>query len=823
MKNTRLMEVLFSAVEKNDEELANQVAKDIEDAKANGSVDTDEVKYESLGDGRVAITDKENGEVTVAEKAKDEDGTYDLYPAQPDQQIEGFIHPEGDGVTPGNQVGAPDEKVEDHLDGRSVISPNVPGGGLNPAAGNEKSVEETAKEGPQPCEECEEKEFSVYSDNIVVQRIFSDQEFCERVFSEVIESEETAVIGDLKVEKDPEEENAVVVTSESTGDQAKVKMDGEDMEVTELESKNFSEEEQYMPMYVVGVDPIKHVIVDAPEYTEDSAQELVERLTEQGVDAVQVFDTKEEARDYAIQLLMGLGVDDNNDVEEPEQAEFSDHTIYLTRFYTDSTDYMCRLFSEAVNDVDASQAAIEDAIGNGDEIETDSEVITPVDAKTAVVEDKDNGELTKVSLEGEDMKCEPIDEEEADDLTKHIAVEKEGVNEDDEEEGEDDDDEEDEDEEEKDFSDIYCDDEETKFFSENEYMTDYMIRLFSDESNSTAIEDAIENGDQIETDKEVITPVDSKTAVIEDKENGEFTKAEMDDEKLDINPISEEEADELTDGLAVEDNDEDEDENCPECGKSPCECKQKEESCSQKSFSLVDGDVYCDEAETKFFSENEEMTDYMLRLFSEEADSADIEKAIDSGEEIETDKEVITPISETEAVIEDKKNGEFTKAEMNDEEVEVHPLTEEEADKMVEDAEKCDNCKEGEKKFSDNPVLEKFFADITQQAAPVAVAPVAPVAAAPAQPVAVAPEQAVVAQPTTDGTQPASVEQIEDKALAAIQSIRAVTEEAAGAIMEAKQAPVESQEADLKEAQFSEKDNSTDTLVSWLSMNKLSK
>ena len=566
MKNTRLMEVLFSAVEKNDEELANQVAKDIEDAKANGSVDTDEVKYESLGDGRVAITDKENGEVTVAEKAKDEDGTYDLYPAQPDQQIEGFIHPEGDGVTPGNQVGAPDEKVEDHLDGRSVISPNVPGGGLNPAAGNEVSVEETAKEGPQPCENCEEKEFSVYSDNIVVQRIFSDQEFCERVFSEVIDSEETAVIGDLKVEKDPEEENAVVVTSESTGDQAKVKMNGKDMEVTELESKNFSEEEQYMPMYVVGVDPINHVIVDAPEYTEDSAQELVERLTEQGVDAVQVFDTKEEARDYAIQLLMGLGVDDNNDVEEPEQAEFSDHTIYLTRFYTDSTDYMCRLFSEAVNDVDASQAAIEDAIGNGDEIETDSEVITPVDAKTAVVEDKDNGELTKVSLDGEDMKFEPIDEEEEDDLTKHIAVEKEGVDEDDEEDNDDDD--EDEDDEEKDFSDIYCDDEETKFFSENEYMTDYMVRLFSDESDSATIEDAIENGDQIETDKEVITPIDSKTAVIEDKENGEFTKAEMDDEKLDINPISEEEADKLTDGLAVEDNDEDEDKNCPECGKS---------------------------------------------------------------------------------------------------------------------------------------------------------------------------------------------------------------------------------------------------------------
>ena len=34
MKNTRFMEVLFSAVEDKDEELAKQVAKDIEDAKA---------------------------------------------------------------------------------------------------------------------------------------------------------------------------------------------------------------------------------------------------------------------------------------------------------------------------------------------------------------------------------------------------------------------------------------------------------------------------------------------------------------------------------------------------------------------------------------------------------------------------------------------------------------------------------------------------------------------------------------------------------------------------------------------------------------------
>ena len=90
MKNTRFMEVMFSAVENKDEELTNQVAKDIEDAASveGGVVDTDEVKYENVGNGKVNITDKETGEVTVAEKASDEDGTYDLYPAEITEQIE---------------------------------------------------------------------------------------------------------------------------------------------------------------------------------------------------------------------------------------------------------------------------------------------------------------------------------------------------------------------------------------------------------------------------------------------------------------------------------------------------------------------------------------------------------------------------------------------------------------------------------------------------------------------------------------------------------------------------------------------------------------
>ena len=677
MKNTRFMEVLFSAVENNDEELTAQVAKDIEDAKANGVVDTDEVKYEDAGDGRVAITDKETGEVTVAEKADDDSETYDLYPAEMTEQVEGFIHPEEDGVTPGAQQGAPDENVsEDHLEGAPISE-----------CYEEGSVEETAEEGPcdeEVCEEeCpeedEEREFSVSTDNTVVMRIFSDQAFCERLFSEVIESEETAIVGDLKIEKDASDENAVIVTNETTGDQAKVVLEDDEMEVTELDSKNFSEEEQFNPLHVVGVDPFNHVIVDASEYSEESAQELVERLTEQGVDAVQVFECPDAAREYAIDLLNSLGVESEEDVEEPVQAEFSDHTIYMTKFYSNNTDFMVRMFSEAVNDIDASQSAIEDAIKNGDEIETDTEIITPVDANTAVVEDKENGEYTKVTLDGEDMDLDAITEDEAEELTDHIAVS---------------DDEVDEDEEEKEFSDIYCDEAETKFFSESEEMTNYMIRLFSEESDSAEIENAIESGEQIENDTEIITPVDATTAVIEDKENGEFTKAVMDNDALDITPITEEEAEELTDHVAVEEDDEDE--------ESDEEEDNKEE---EKEFSTLE----------KFFNE-------ALAPMQAPAPAGQMMFNVDA-------------------------NG--------------NPIS---------------------------PVAEE-----------------APAA-----------EEAVEPAP--------SVESVEDKAAAAVQSIQAAAAEAEAAILNAKAAPVENAEEDLKEAQFSEfeeVEKQNDTLLSWLNGTKL--
>jgi len=929
MKNTRFMEAMFSNT---DEELAKQVDSDIKSAQAGNVVDTDEVKYERTGNGNdVAITDKANGEVTIAQKSADEADTYDLI-AVPDEQLEKYVHPSSDGVTPGNQVGAPDEYVKTHLDGRSVISPNLPDGGLNPDAGHERSVTEVDDEHQDACPACgqspcvcgeEGREFSVTSDNDAWQKIFSmPQEFVDYLFSEVIESEETSKVGDLKVEKLADEDNAVIVTSESTGDQVKVKLEGDEMEVTELNSKSFSNDEQFMPLFVIGVQPYDHIIVDAQEYGQESAEELKAQLEEDGVEAVQIFDNQDEAREYAINLLNSLGANPAaGDVDEPElQKEYSEavgSVVYTTSYRTDDSVLMSRMFSEealgvadtqdTVEDaiksgqetdmdgaivipVDATNAIIqdgdeftkatlngedmilenidpeeaqailgdsdimeyeaydddeddderdfsdvytdeyetkffseyedftdymerlfsdesdqehiEDAIENGEEIENETEIITPVSATTAVVEDKETGEFTKAVLDDGTIDVHPIDKDEAEDMIKDIKVEDEV----------DDDEEDDDEEDEKEYSDVYTDDTETRFFSGDEEFTDYMERLFTGESDQDVIEDAIEGGQQVENEEEIITPVNRKTAVVEDKGNGEFSKVTiLNDDQINVHPISEDEADELTGDLVVDDEEEVE----PEQGE----------------FS----DVYTDDTETRFFSEDEDFTDYMERLFTGEADEKLIEDAIEDGQQVENDGEVITPVDSKTAVVEDKETGEFTKATLSDDDIDVEPISEEEADELTEDL-KVENTKEeeDEKKFSENnELLARFFADAgIQQAQPQQVVAAQPVAPAPAPA-----EQVVVDQngnpvdpnavPVEEGAPAPTVENIEDKALAAIQSIKAAVEEGAAQIMEAKAAPAPNAEPQIQEAQFSDFEycdddddqrtfSENDTLISWL-------
>ena len=805
MYNTRFMSRMFSATEEGDEELTGQVAKDIEDAKENGVVDTDEVRYEDEGDGRVSITDKGNGEVTVAEQG--EDGNYDLYPAST-AELEGYIHPGLDGVTPGQMYGGVDENVDAHMDGRSVIAPNLEDGGLNFEAGHERSVEDLV----------DEREFSVSTDNYVVQKIFSDQAFCERIFAEVIESEDTAKVGDLKVEKDPDDDNAVIVTSESTGDQAKVVLDDDEMEVTELDTKelsyydedledlyryysdlcedgeecdgeceedyddeegnNFNDDDiddsqQFDQLHVVGVDPENHVLVDAPEYDEESAQELVEDLTERGVAGVQVFDDEDDARDYALDLMANLGAETEDDIEEPEQAEFSDHTVYLTKFYSNHTDFMTKLFSDtAEGDLD-TQKDVERAIEKGEEIETDDEIITPVDSETAVIEDKNSGEFTKAVMDDDTLDLNPISESEAEDLKEDVVTE--------------------DDLKEKDYSEpeIYSDEYGEKFFSEDEAMSDYMIRLFSGDADGDEndIQDAIESGEQVETDGEIITPVDDETAVIEDKESGEFTKAVSDGEKLDLTPISESEADDLTGDLEVE----------------------------EKEYSIYDA-----------------YKDALVRMYSGEADDDDMELI-----------EAVNMYSDEDA--DDRY--------YSDEEVEIksYPYRSE--------------LGYGYNSTGD-VIMDKFFAEVTQPG--MMQNPQAQMQMA--QQGGVAPQQGTQWAPGPNGGQiqvdangnpvefdeqgnpieydengnpmnaPAeqgpSLETIEDKAVAAVQSIQAAAAEAEATIMNAKAAPVEQAEPDLQEAQFSyndddyndedeeeryftdvdysEVDEPKDTLVSWL-------
>lgn len=826
MKTTRFMQAMFSNT---DEELAKQVDNDIKSAKESGVVDTEEVEYRDLGDGNVAITDKENGEVTLAQKATDEADTYDLI-AVPDGQLEKFLHPSEEG-RPGNQVGADDEKVENHVGCKGT--------------------------------DCEEKEFSVSTDNSVVLRIFSDQEYCERLFSEVIESEETAKVGDLKVEKLEDEENTVVVTNETTGDQAKVTLDNDEMEVTELDSKNFSD---YLPLFVVGVQPFDHIIVDAQAYTEEDAEELSRRLTEDGIQAVEIFDNQEDARDYAMQLLKGLGADPvegEGEIEEPiEQKEYSEGaSVFVTRFYSNNNEMMCKLFSESAEGISHTQDIVEESIKSGDSVEFEDGIVTPVDPQNAIIEDV-NGDYTLVSLQGEDMLMENMEPEAAKAILNGedlMTVEAE-----------------------KEYSDVYCNEAETKFFSTSEPMTSYMERLFSEEADQDDIEEAIESGKVVETDNEIITPLCPVSAVIEDKENGEFTKAILDEGTMDVTPLTEEEAEEL-----IEKSEEDDDEKEKEFSDIYCDESETrffsdnepfnafmermfsdissqeaieeaiesgeaieteseiitpidsetaivedkgngeftkvtaidDESLNVHPISEEEADtmveekeysnVYCNDAETKFFSDNEPMTSYMERLFSEEADQDDVEKAIESGDSVETENEIITPIGEDVAVIEDKENGEFTKAIIDDDVMDVTPLTEEEAEALIDENEEEKEEDEKEKEEDEEKkkdTLNKFFSDnVIPSTQPQTVQ-------APAQAQVVDPN----AQPVVE-EQPATVENIEDKALAAVESIKAAADEASAQILEAKATPAPATEPEVVEAQFSEKTfSANDTLVSWI-------
>lgn len=515
MAITRFMEVMFSAVENQDEELTSQVANDIETAKNSeegDGIETDEVTYVNLGSGKVLVIDNEKGEATIAEQSEEDPESYDLEGFESEEELQQYLHMLEDGVTPDPEIET--EVTEDHLEDHDLPEAeeweeDVP------------TVEERAEDvcpecGEDPCvcddedeeEEDDDDEEEDEEENTAKDKVFSDPELFYHLFSEVLEEEDPAVIGELKIEK--VDDDTLVVTDLSTGDEAQVTLNEDDefevsetqkelcysvtmtedemalfseiaygsdayeVTMTEDEIRAFSEylygpdmyevtmtedeialfsevmedeeepeeeeddnegeeteedddtdecddEEEYEPMYVVGLDPDNHVLVDAPVYTEEDADLLSAQLEEDGVENIQVFEDQDEAREYAIDLLGEAGVSDIEQVAEPKEHAFSDVTIYTTRYFTDVTKFMFKMFSEAEDEVTDTQDVIEEAISDGETKETDTEVITPIDDDTAVVHDKENDEYTKVTLDGGEINTEKITEEEADDLLDEAA------------------------------------------------------------------------------------------------------------------------------------------------------------------------------------------------------------------------------------------------------------------------------------------------------------------------------------------------------------------------------------------------------------------
>lgn len=437
MSVTRFMSRLFSATEQKDEELTAQVAEDIEAAKEAGSVEDDEMSYEHIGDGHVLATDKETGEVTHILPNVEDHELYDLEDVTDD--VERFLHPEivsteGQGDVVAIAPENPAENTEKYL--YPVVGDTVQyQQDLCP------QTEPGQCDDPEcPCNEMEEeKQFSVSSDNSIVLKTFSDQESIEEAAEETIRSEQTVESGDLKFQK--LSDNEVLVTDKSTGDKAKVSLDGPELEVTELDEKNFRSysetinkmklrkvrktysEDEIQFLYVVGIDPTNQVLVNVPVNSEAAAQEMAAELAEKGVSMINIFVCPDEARDYAWQLLNAEGVESEEKVEAEEKT-YSDKgvEIFCNRFYTDRTRFMNRLFSEVEAEVDATQNLLEASAEDGVQVETDSEVITPVADEVLVVEDKETGEFTKVELVDDQIETEMISEDEAKELMKDVEV-----------------------------------------------------------------------------------------------------------------------------------------------------------------------------------------------------------------------------------------------------------------------------------------------------------------------------------------------------------------------------------------------------------------
>lgn len=496
MAITRFMEVMFSAVENQDEELTSQVANDIEDAKNSeegDGVETDEVTYVNLGSGKVLIIDNEKGEATVAEKSEDDPESYDLEGFESEEELQQYLHMLEDGVTPNPEIKT--EVTEDHLEDHDLPE-------AEEWEDDVQTVDEICPEcGEDPCvceDDDEDEEEDDEDENSAKDKVFSYPEFFCRLFSEVLEEEDPAIVGELKIEK--VDDDTLVVTDLSTGDEAQVTVnDDDEFEVSETQkelcySVTMTEDEiSLFSDFLYGSD-LYEVTMTEPELALFS--EVLEDEDDDEDEDEEDDDTENPHEEE----------DEDEDEDEDEEDELENPDDYEPKFVVgiDPENHVL---------VDAPVYTDEDADLLSDQLTEDG-----VDG-VQVFEDPDDARDYAIGLLGE---VGVSDIEQVAEPEEHK------------------------------FSDVtlYT----TRYFSD---VTEFMFKMFSeaeDEVTDTqdVIEEAINEGETQETDNEVITPVDEDTAVVHDKENDEYTKVTLEEGEINTQKITEEEADELIDASEEE-------------------------------------------------------------------------------------------------------------------------------------------------------------------------------------------------------------------------------------------------------------------------------
>ena len=95
---------------------------------------------------------------------------------------------------------------------------------------------------------------------------------------------------------------------------------------------NSSKDAQIEGVFLVGISERQKVVYDACVDNENQAMELMERMERFGVTNIGLFDTQDEAQNYAISLLSDAGVQSEEDIEEPIAANFFGYQVFKTNY-----------------------------------------------------------------------------------------------------------------------------------------------------------------------------------------------------------------------------------------------------------------------------------------------------------------------------------------------------------------------------------------------------------------------------------------------------------------------------------------------------------